>query len=178
MARIDAGTVTLDEDEVSLGEVAEQAIAALEEEMPSHGRAIKIHDENRELCVRADRARLRQILTHLLSNAAKFSETDTIIDVEFMRDADGVSIVVRDRGAGISPEKLALVLEPFGQVESVYSRSQGGIGLGLPLVKSLVEMHGGTFTLSSRPGAGTEARIHLPTSRILAANLHSLVLAT
>jgi two-component system cell cycle sensor histidine kinase PleC len=113
-----------------------------------------------------------------LSNAVKFSETETAIDVAFELESDGVSIVVRDRGAGISPEKLALVLEPFGQVQSVYARSQGGIGLGLPLVNSVVELHGGTFKLSSQLGVGTEARICLPASRILAAKSRGTVLAS
>ena len=178
MARIDAGAVTLDEDDVTLGEIAEQAVVALEEEAPSHGRAIAIQDGGRTLRVRCDKARLRQVVTHLLSNAVKFTKADGRIEIAFEFDGDGVAFVVSDNGSGIPKEKLALVLEPFGQAEHVYARSHGGIGLGLPIVKSMVELHGGVFTLSSEAGSGTVARVHLPASRILSPNRERAVLAS
>jgi signal transduction histidine kinase len=178
MARIDAGAVELDEDEVSLREIAGQAVSKLAEETPAHGKTIVIHDGGRDIRVRGDRKRLRQVITHLVSNAAKFTKADARIDITFETSSDGVSIVVRDNGAGIPKDKLSLVLEPFGQAESVYARSHGGVGLGLPIVKSLVELHGGVFTLSSMAGAGTEARVHLPASRVLTDNTDRLVLAS
>ncbi|HWA31380.1 MAG TPA: tetratricopeptide repeat-containing sensor histidine kinase [Rhizomicrobium sp.] len=167
MARIDAGAVELDEDETTLGEIAEQAVTMLEEEMPSHGKTIRIQAAGAGVHVRCDRGRLRQIVAHLLSNAVKFTRPGGRIDVAFEIVDDGVDIIVRDNGAGIPPEKLTFVLEPFGQAESTYARSHGGIGLGLPIVRSLTELHGGLFTLSSQLGTGTTARVHLPASRVL-----------
>ena len=167
MARIDAGTVTLDDDEVSLGEIADQSVVALEEELPGQGRAVHVRGEGRDIRVRADKSRLKQILTHLLTNAVKSVKANPNVDVVFERNGDGVCIVVRDNGSGIPPDKLSFVLEPFGQAENAYARSHGGVGLGLPIVKSLVELHGGVFTLASKLGVGTEARVHLPASRIV-----------
>ncbi len=178
MARIDAGAVTLEEEDIEIGRIAEEAVTALEEEMPAHGKAIRIQDAGRHIRVRCDKSRLRQVVTHLLSNAVKFTKADGKIDVAFEFSGDGACIVVRDNGSGIPPEKIAFVLEPFGQAENAYARSHGGIGLGLPIVKSLVELHGGVLTLSSDPGVGTTARVQLPSSRVLSRDPGRLVLAS
>ena len=178
MARIDAGSVELDDDEVSLHDIAELSIAALEEEMPAHGKAISIAENYGDIRLRCDKGRLRQVVGHLLSNAAKFTKADGMIEIVFETVSDGVDIVVRDNGPGIPPEKLNFVQEPFGQAESTYVRTHGGIGLGLPIVKSLVELHGGLFTLSSTLGVGTTARVHLPANRVLHRAAHGLSLAS
>ncbi len=169
MARIDAGDVVLSDDEFCLADLVERTTAAAELEFPQHGKTIRIDGANRTLRVRADEARLKQVIGHLLSNALKFTAPDGWIDIAIERVADGADIVVRDNGIGIPREKLALVLEPFGQMENVYARMHGGIGLGLPIVKSLAELHGGRFMLVSEPGKGTTARVHLPLSRVVGA---------
>ena len=178
MARIDAGSVELDDDEVSLHDIAELSIAALEEEMPAHGKAISIAENYGDIRLRCDKGRLRQVVGHLLSNAAKFTKAGGMIEIAFETASDGVDIVVRDNGPGIPPEKLNFVQEPFGQAESTYVRTHGGIGLGLPIVKSLVELHGGLFTLSSTLGVGTTARVHLPANRVLHRAADGLSLAS
>jgi two-component system cell cycle sensor histidine kinase PleC len=78
-----------------------------------------------------------------------------------------VELVVEDNGEGIPRDKLPIIMEPFGQAESTYARSHGGVGLGLPIVKSLVELHGGRFTIESEYGRGTIARSHLPRERLV-----------
>jgi signal transduction histidine kinase/Tfp pilus assembly protein PilF len=168
MAQIDAGSVKLCNDEVIPAKVVENAILAAERERSGHGKTIRIADRSGGAIVCADESRLRQVLTHLLSNAVKFTGPDGAIDIAIDRVEDGIDFVVRDNGTGISEEMLSLVLEPFGQAEGAYARSHGGIGLGLPIVKSLVELHGGTFTLSSEKEAGTTARVHLPAHRVIA----------
>jgi signal transduction histidine kinase/Tfp pilus assembly protein PilF len=166
MARIDAGTVVLADNEVVLGEIVARALEEIE---PSaSAKDIRFDDANRDLCLRGDDKRLRQILVNLLSNAVKFTAADGRIDIRIERAADGVDLVVRDNGVGIPDDKLAIVMEPFGQAESAYARLHGGVGLGLPIVKSLVQMHGGRFTLSCDSENGTVARVHLPADRILA----------
>ena len=167
MAQIDAGSVTLSDDTVNLKAVVESAAAEIERENPGHGKTIRISDRSADLNVRCDEARLRQVTIHLLSNALKFTGLDGLVDVSIEHVEDGMDLVVRDNGTGISPEMLSLVLEPFGQAEGAYARSHGGVGLGLPIVKSLIELHGGTFTLSSQIGSGTTARVHLPSDRVL-----------
>ena len=167
MARIDAGSVALDEDEIDLAALAAEAIAALNDETPVQGRSVRVGGDGSDAQVRIDRARFRQVLVHLLSNAVKFTGPDGEIDIAFERVPDGIDLVVRDNGIGIPADKLSFVLEPFGQAESTYARAHGGIGLGLPIVKSLVELHGGVFTLSSKQGQGTTARVHIPSQRVL-----------
>jgi len=79
----------------------------------------------------------------------------------------GLALAVADTGIGIAPEDIATVLSPFGQVESAFSRSHHGTGLGLPLAKSLAELHGGTLTLASVLQAGTTVTVTLPAFRVL-----------
>jgi signal transduction histidine kinase len=152
-------------------------VAALGEEFPAHGKTILVH-EGGDIRLRCDRSRLQQVVLHLLSNAAKFTERDGRIDVLFETGDDGADILVRDNGGGIPPEKLNFVLEPFAQAENTYVRTHSGIGLGLPIVKSLVELHGGLFTLESKLGVGTTARVHLPSSRVLHGKGGTLAMAS
>ncbi len=167
MARIDAGTVTLAEKELLLGEIVESAVCEIENGHGGGGRTIRFDDAARNLCIRGDDKRLRQILVNLLSNAVKFTAPNGVISIRTQRVEDGVDVVVADNGVGIPEDKLATVMEPFGQAESAYARLHGGVGLGLPIVKSLVRLHGGRFTLSSVVDQGTIATVHLPTERIL-----------
>jgi signal transduction histidine kinase len=167
MANIDSGGVNLSDDEISLAEIAQAALHDVESDMSLHQKKIRVEDRSSAAHVRGDKARLRQITAHLLSNAVKFTAPDGEIDIVIEKADDGIDLVVHDNGAGVPPEMLSLVLEPFGQAEGTYARSHGGIGLGLPIVKSLVELHGGTFTLSSDIGAGTAARVHLPANRLI-----------
>ncbi|MBV9992688.1 MAG: tetratricopeptide repeat protein [Alphaproteobacteria bacterium] len=162
MARLEAGRVTLADDRVALPALIDEALDALGE-----GRA-RVAVSAEEVSVCADRARLSQAVVNLLSNALKFTPGDRRIEVRTERVEDGVDIVIEDEGKGIPEEKLALVMEPFGQAESAYARSHSGVGLGLPIAKSLVELHGGRLTLCAGASGGTVARVHLPLSRVLA----------
>ena len=169
MARIDAGTVVLADDELVIGDIVARAREEIEADPAAAAKDIRFDGANRGVRLRGDDKRLRQILVNLLSNAVKFTGADGRIDVRIEHAADGVDLVVRDNGIGIPGDKLAIVMEPFGQAESAYARLHGGVGLGLPIVKSLVQMHGGRFTLSSDSENGTVARVHLPAERILGA---------
>jgi signal transduction histidine kinase/CheY-like chemotaxis protein len=108
-----------------------------------------------------DRTRIRQVLLNLLSNAAKFTERGCITVRASIVDTM-VRIDVQDSGIGIAPEHHALVFEEFRQVEDDFTRSYQGTGLGLPICKRLVEMHGGTIWLESTPGAGSTFSFTLP----------------
>ena len=116
--------------------------------------------------VYADPARLRQILVNLLSNAIKFTEPPGAISLTVRRQPDGgFAVHVADTGIGIAADKIALALEPFGQVEQGLSRRHAGIGLGLPLAQRLVELHGGTIEITSEPGLGTMVTARFPPAR-------------
>jgi signal transduction histidine kinase len=117
--------------------------------------------------LRADAAKLRQILINLLSNAFKFTLAGGSVRLSVARErAGGVVFRIADTGIGIPEEKMAMVLTPFGQVDTRLARQYGGIGLGLPLTKRLVEMHDGTMELVSRLGEGTTVTVRLPAARV------------
>ena len=115
--------------------------------------------------LRVDERRLKQVLANLLGNAVKFTPDHGRIGVRVMASPDGgVALVVADSGIGMDEEGIRTALTPFGRVDSVLTRRYEGSGLGLPLSKSLVEMHGGTLAIDSIPGHGTTVTIRLPES--------------
>ncbi|MGB8182396.1 MAG: MHYT domain-containing protein [Stellaceae bacterium] len=115
---------------------------------------------------RGDERRLRQILLNLLSNAVKFTPAEREVRIlASVNDAGGIQIDVEDTGIGIPPDQINRVMEPFYQVDGSLARTQEGTGLGLPIAKSLAELHGGTLRLESVVGYGTTARLTLPPER-------------
>jgi two-component system cell cycle sensor histidine kinase PleC len=100
------------------------------------------------------------MLLNLLSNAIKFSERGSKIIVQAEVTDDGLYIRVKDQGVGIAHEDIEKVLEPFGQVQGQITSHQAGTGLGLPLVRSMMQLHGGDFHLESELGVGTTASLH------------------
>ena len=115
--------------------------------------------------VRADSAKLRQILINLLGNAVKFTPSGGKVSLSAAATADGgLQFRIADTGIGIPQDKIAVAMSPFGQVDSGLSRRYDGTGLGLPLTKRLVELHGGTFELTSESGKGTIVTVRLPNS--------------
>ncbi|HEX4081282.1 MAG TPA: ATP-binding protein [Rhizomicrobium sp.] len=166
MARIESGKVALEDRVIRLGSVVDHALSVLGGREAHAGRELRTSGDG-NILVRGDAVRLQQIIINLVSNAAKFTGEGDFIEIRIECVADGVDIIVQDNGEGIPADKLPIVLEPFGQADSTYARSRGGVGLGLPIVKSLVELHGGRFTIESEYGRGTIARIHLPQERIV-----------
>ncbi len=166
MARIESGKVELEDHVIRLGSVVDDALSVL------GGWNVRANKELRKsgdgnILIRGDELRLRQVIINLVSNAAKFTGEGDFIEIRIERVADGVDITVQDNGEGIPADKLPIVLEPFGQADTTYARSREGVGLGLPIVKSLVELHGGRFTIESVYGQGTMARLHLPEDRVV-----------
>ena len=165
MSRITSGKIELRRERVSIARVIQGAI---ETSMPliqarQHTLATALPAE--ALAVDADPVRLEQVVVNLLNNAAKYTEPGGRIWLEARREGSQVVVTVRDTGAGISPEMLPRVFEAFTQAERTYNRSQGGLGIGLTLVRSLVEMHGGTvLARSAGPGQGSEFVVRLPLS--------------
>ena len=166
MARIESGKVELEDRVVRLGDVVEHALSMLGGREAHPGKNLR-SSGNGDILVRVDEVRLRQAVINLVSNALKFTGDGGLIDIRIDRVADGVDLTVQDNGEGIPADKLPVIMEPFGQAESSYARSHGGVGLGLPIVKSLVELHGGSFTIESEHGHGTLARVHLPKDRVV-----------
>jgi signal transduction histidine kinase/HAMP domain-containing protein len=112
--------------------------------------------------VSGDPVKLRQIVLNLLSNAIKFSPPEGVVTLKLELLAGEVLIAVSDTGIGMSPEQIPIALAPFGQVDSRLARRYDGTGLGLPLTKTFVELHGGKLKIDSALGRGTTVRVHLP----------------
>jgi CheY-like chemotaxis protein/anti-sigma regulatory factor (Ser/Thr protein kinase) len=114
------------------------------------------------LCVDGDAGRLSQVIGNLLANAAKFTDKGGRIWLSAEREGDEAVIRVRDNGIGIAPEHLQTLFDMFVQVDSAIERSRDGLGIGLTLVKTLVELHGGTVQVrSAGPGCGSEFTVRL-----------------
>ncbi|MGH6968729.1 MAG: sensor histidine kinase, partial [Stellaceae bacterium] len=118
-------------------------------------------------CVRGDERRLRQVVLNLLTNSVKFTPSGGSVAVRASIEFERLVIEVRDTGVGISEDDLPMVLEPFGQVDNAFNRTGGGTGLGLPLTKKLIELHGGVFVIESVPNQGTVVRMILPPDRVV-----------
>jgi CheY-like chemotaxis protein len=123
-----------------------------------------------DIWIDADEVRISQVLTNLLTNAAKYTDLGGRVDLNAERTGSHVVIRVKDNGAGIAPDLLPRVFDLFVQGYQTSERSQGGLGIGLALVRELVEMHGGTVGATSAPGQGSELTVRLPileTKRVL-----------
>jgi PAS domain S-box-containing protein len=112
--------------------------------------------------VYCDEQKLKQVIVNLLSNAIKFTEPGGRVTVTAACEMADLHIAVSDTGIGIAPEQMAKVMQPFGQADEAHNREHKGTGLGLPLSKGLVELHGGTLALDSVLGEGTTVSIRLP----------------
>ncbi len=118
-----------------------------------------------------DERRLRQVLLNLLSNAIKFTAQGGSVSISAYRQGGSVSITVSDTGVGIAPDDIPKAMENYGQVQTGWSRTQEGTGLGLPLAKRLVELLGGSFVLESKVGVGTSIIVTFPPEQLLQAKI-------
>jgi signal transduction histidine kinase len=166
MSRIEAGAVRLNETEVDIDVVANAAIRLLEQRADDAGLQLIKRIPSGRPALWADERLMRQVLINLLSNAVKFTpKGGQVVLAAGVAANGGVRLTVTDTGIGIAPENIAKALEPFGQVDSSLSRKYEGSGLGLPLVKSIVELHEGSLDIDSTPGAGTTVTVLLPPTR-------------
>jgi signal transduction histidine kinase len=128
-------------------------------------------------CLRGDEVRLRQILLNILNNAVKFTPTGGRVSLTVAwNEENALEVEVSDTGIGIAPDDLGKVLLPFGQAGDIMTRKHQGTGLGLPLTKALVELHGGRLRIESALGQGTTVRITFPPQRTVTATPASVPL--
>jgi signal transduction histidine kinase len=170
IARAEAGKLQLNEDDIDLAHLVMQTSRFIQEQAAKSG--VEFHAKAAEDLpgFRGDAVKLRQILLNLLGNAVKFTPGGGQVILTVDRSADGgVLIDVSDTGIGIPEDKMELALSPFGQIDSKLSRKFEGTGLGLPLTKRLVELHGGTMKIVSEVAEGTTVSVLLPAARVLAA---------
>ena len=162
VSRITRGRVELRRARVDVADAVARAVE-IASPLLEERRHTFVLNMQRGLIVDADPGRLAQIFANLLTNAAKYTEVGGAVAVEVRREADAVVIDVRDSGIGIDKEMLPRIFESFVQQPQSLARSQGGLGLGLSIVRSLVELHGGTVSASSEgKGQGATFTVRLP----------------
>jgi PAS domain S-box-containing protein len=162
-SRVSSGKVALRKERVELKVVVDAAVETTRSAVEAAGHELTVALPDGPLALDADPTRLVQVLTNLLNNAAKYTPPGGRIVVSVGRDAESAVVRVADTGVGIPADMLPKVFEMFTQVGASIDRSQGGLGIGLTLVKRLVEMHGGTVRADSPgPGRGTTFTVRLP----------------
>jgi len=163
MAKIEAGRMSLTIETVDLKELMEDVFETTSAQ--ARDKAIYLNLETQEdasYVINGDQMRLRQIMLNLVGNSVKFTDTGGIT-VRLNKEADTVAVQVTDTGIGIPEDKLESIFEAFSQVDTSTTRKAGGTGLGLPISRRLVEMHGGKLWAESRgSGAGTTMHLVLP----------------
>jgi CheY-like chemotaxis protein len=167
MSRIISGKVQLDVQSLDLAEVVNAALDAVKLSIEAKKQRLRVTLDARAGRLRGDPGRLQQVFWNLLTNAVKFTPSGGRIDVVMERVNSHVEVSVEDSGSGIKPEFLAFVFDRFRQADSSTTRRHGGLGLGLSIVKHLVELHGGSVRVKSAgEGKGSTFIVALPISVI------------
>ena len=166
LSKVEAGRFELHEEDVHLASVVAAGLKFVRQQASESGLVVK-SEIGSELTVYADERALKQIVINLLSNAVKFSRENGSIAVgAFIDEAGALVLNVTDDGIGIPEKDVKRVLEPFRQADEPLIRKRSGTGLGLTLVKSLVELHGGSVQLDSVFGSGTTVSLRFPATRV------------
>jgi len=163
VSRISRGQLTLRTERVALAAVLQSAVEASLPLIEQMGHTLSVTEPTHTLMVDADVTRLAQVFVNLLNNAAKYSDRGGHIDLHVARDGSDVMVTVHDTGIGITADQLPRIFEMFTQVDRSLEKSQGGLGIGLTLVKRIVALHGGSVEAKSDgPGHGSTFLVRLP----------------
>lgn len=166
LSKLEAAQNDLIEEDVSIEEIANSSLALIKPQAEANGVQLQAEMQDNAPTIRADKRKLRQILVNILSNAVKFTPSGGKATLKAWCTADGWFVFqVADTGIGMTGDDIPKALSPFQQIEAPYNRKFPGTGLGLPIVKSLVELHDGNVHVESTVGVGTTVTVHLPHNR-------------
>jgi PAS domain S-box-containing protein len=166
VSRINRGKIDLRVGLIEATPLLESAVEGVRPLVEQRGHALEVAIDRGSLWIQADPTRFEQVVVNLLNNAAKYSDDGGRIEFSGFREGDDVVIAVRDHGFGIPADMLHRVFDPFIQGDRSLSRSEGGLGIGLTVVKKLVDLHGGTVAVESEgPGRGSAFVVRMPAAR-------------
>ncbi|MCH8197089.1 MAG: hypothetical protein IH904_03305 [Proteobacteria bacterium] len=169
LSKIESGTDELLEDKIEIPQIIRSALKLVGPRAQQRGINIELELPDQLPALRADERKLKQILVNLLSNAVKFTDAGGEVTLRaWCRMDSGYVFQIADTGIGIAPEDIPKALSRFGQVDGDLDRKFEGTGLGLPLTKALVELHGGYLDLQSEVSVGTTVTVRFPAERIIA----------
>lgn len=162
VSKLSAGSMTLQEEDVDLPTVITETTKLVRDEIKRRGHHLHLDLPREAVSLRCDKLKLKQILINILSNAAKFTPDHGKINVSLSMTLEDITIAIEDNGVGMSPNDIPRALARFSQLHPSGVKESAGTGLGLPLAKLLVELHGGHLSIESALGKGTTVRITLP----------------
>jgi signal transduction histidine kinase len=162
LARLDAGQETLETSPCDVRALVLATVADLQPLLQSRNETVDVEIGPGAESLRADPAKLHDVLRNLIANAATYSPEGSVIRVRAARDSGRITIDVLDEGPGIPESDLGRVFERFYRVDQSRARDPGGTGLGLSIVKHLVELHGGTVVAANRASGGAQFTVSLP----------------
>jgi two-component system cell cycle sensor histidine kinase PleC len=168
ISKMRSGNYSLETQEADLAEILRGRINDARTAAEAAGINIRSRVSFELPPVRGDEGKLSQIFANVLSNAIKFNrpQGDIMVDAA-EHGADSIMVSIRDTGIGMTDDEIRIALEPFGQVDGGRTRWREGAGLGLPIAKALVELHGGKFMITSVKGSGTDVTVILPCSHMV-----------
>jgi signal transduction histidine kinase/HAMP domain-containing protein len=169
LSKSEAGKMMLAAHDIDMRDVLADCASMVREQCAAAGLSFEMRGMDEALPMAGDPAKLRQIFLNLLSNAIKFTEAGGTVRLSAMALADNIAVTVADTGIGMDPEDVEVAFQPFAQVDNRLERRYEGTGLGLPLTKALVDLHGGHIVIDSARGQGT--RITVSFARTIAATL-------
>lgn len=165
LSAIEAGKLTLEEADIDVVDLVAQSIRIAEHGSARRGATIDHRTPACPLLIHADAAKVKQILVNILTNALIYAGDGASISVGYGFEAGSLSVVIIDTGVGMSSQEMDVALTRFGRIGNPQRQSHAGTGLGLPLSREFMTMHGGTLTLESAPGTGTTVTIAFPPHR-------------
>ena len=173
-SRAEGPTLQVNLEEVDIGAAVAIAVEAQEDDAQRLHRSLRLEVPRQPVRGHADRDKILVVLRNLIENAVKYSPQDSIIDIGLSADADVVRVWVADRGTGIPDDDKTRVFEQFQRIERPETRNIGGTGLGLFIVKQLVEVQGGQVVVEDRPGGGSIFTFAIPRRAVVLPGTHQV----
>jgi len=168
LSKAESGKLELHDEPIEIAELVGSCLRLIRERAAEAGLDLVVLLPDPPIEILADSVKFKQILMNLLSNAIKFTQRGGRIEIAASVLTDGrLEIVVTDTGIGMAPDQIPLAMQAFVQIDNSRNRAHQGTGLGLPLCKQLVELHGGRLLVESELGKGTVMRVHLPAGRVV-----------